>query len=625
MGDDSCSVLRSELGDMTNFELDNIINSWDSNESAFGNLVGTVWTFDKEVYEHINAFKSIKSETNFNRYNKLQILSDKILISNLSTGFRDTEAGTTRGCSAGYIQLKYAVEQNNTVFLDNTENNMQEFKIRLLSDTDDTPGDSNLWVKVTVDPILSEDTNYQNLPNKANIRTNSNEPIQGLKLKIEINFKIRDCSTAGATNRLSSQNNKISYWDRIKIRNSCSINNSLLSNHAVLAKCLKYKAGNYSENIKDIYHNLIVTSAKSKNIIRSDNFNGESCSARDATAFNICNNENPNTIKATTETCAQKLNCEWDNTFENSMGNKDTSTCPGEGTKCLLNHLDSTENSIKSIKNSISLYYAYNQHRNPYTDEISDYGNECDADTINEIENICIDKNIGISFRFEPVSCTPGHPQFNRETCLSNCDEDDDCTSPVLVSEPDLSPFKCTLEGLNQLEKYCMDVNNSFKNNGNLLNLGYTEEQLKLPGYDSNNYPYTGCNTATVESHLMYIQSLLINKLYKINQDINQVIENDATRLNEYAQSKLNRMEVLNSNIRKTSNEIIKINNNVLALARKIGQTNNDYKRIKDNIVTFNNYLDLRFERKQREFKFSIFFSFVIINILFFLIFFRKK
>ena len=324
------------------------------------------------------------------------------------------------------------------------------------------------------------------------------------------------------------------------------------------------------------------------------------------------------------EQCAAALNCTWDSNFEQSMGDQNSNTCPSAGTKCLLSDSSLTENTIANIENSLGMYYSYPQHRNPYTDLVSEFGEECDANTINAIENVCIDKNIGISYRFEPVSCTPGHPQFNLNTCNSNC-SGNSCSSPVLVTEPDLSAFKCSLDGLDQLENYCKEMNDNVVNDPNLENLGFTPEQLQLPSYNTSNYPYTGCNQALVEQHMIYIRSLLMDKLYEINTQINDIIQGDAERLREYAQSKLVNMNLLNQNIYETTGEINRINTNVLRVAERIGRIDNEYNRIRNNIVSFNDSLDLRFERKKRDFIYLIFFSFVIVNILFFMIFFRKK
>lgn len=644
MGDAACSNIRKQLPNISSFELDNLINAWDNAQSAFENLQNTVWTFDNLIYGEngLTDFKKIKSETNFNKYDKLQILSDRVIFSNLTTGFRDTTVSSgSSNCSPGYIFLKYKLNDNDqTEFLDNTREHLSEFKVALIKNTEDTPQSATeLWIKVTVDPIVNSDSNYRKIDSLVEgydkLRTSDSQPIQGLKLKFELNFRLRDC--APTTNKLSSTNNKISYWNRINIRNACAIPNSLLSNHAVLAKCIKYKAGKFSDNIKDLYHNMIVTGAKAKNQIRNDIFNGDDsslsnnqkCPARNTQAFNICNNTNPENIRETNLQCATALNCEWsgeNSSISDALGNKDDDSCPGRGNACLLNTLETAKNTIKNLRKSLELYYAYPQHRNPFnTTVISQFGNDCNADTITEIESLCSDKNIGISFRFEPVSCTPGHPEFNQATCNSNCGSNDQCKTPVLVSEPDLSAFKCTLEGLDQLEKYCSDINDQLIGNSNYENLGITENQRKLPGYNKANWPNTGCNEAMVESHLMYIRSLLMSKLQSINNQINDIIKDDAIRVNEFAKNKMRRLEVLNISIQDSTDQIQRINQNVLATATEIGIINEEYTQIRGNITEFNKSLDLRFERKKREFKFTIFFSIFIINILFFLIFFRKK
>ena len=59
------------------------------------------------------------------------------------------------------------------------------------------------------------------------------------------------------------------------------------------------------------------------------------------------------------------------------------------------------KNTIENIKISIELYRSYLQQINPYNNlEISEFGQTCDVDIINQIENVCFDKNIGISYRF---------------------------------------------------------------------------------------------------------------------------------------------------------------------------------------------------------------------------------
>lgn len=628
MGSDACSVIRRELPELSNYEIDQLINSWDNTKSAFENLLGTVWTFDPLVYENNTSYRNLRKNFNYDRYNKLQILSNKVLISNLHTGFRDTGPASAVSCSPGYINLDYTLINDNASFLDNSSTDPQMFKIVLRGNTEDVPPASSnqLWIKITVDPILSDDVIYSSIPDsvsdKATIRRSSSQPIQGRRLKLELNFNIENCSPV--FNRLETRRQKISYWTRVQIRNMCSIDNSLLSNHAVLAKCLKYKAGNFSNNIKNIYNNLIVTGAKSKNIIRSDTFDGQACSSRNTAALSDCNNVDPSQTDVKNENCARSLNCEWDTSFQRSMG-EDGSTCPGQGTKCLLNDSDTTQNIVDNIENSIGLYYRYQPHRNPYSQEISSFGSDCDTNTITEIESVCFDKNIGISFRFEPVSCTPGHPQFNQATCKSNCGSDSKCTTPVLVSEPDLSAFSCTLDGLDQLENYCKDINESIINNPNYLNLGFTEEQIRLPGYNPTNYPYTGCNEAAVESHLLYIRSLIMTKIEEVNNRINNIIENDAQALNQYSKRRLDRMTKLRDEMEATQNQILALNQDVLTTMQRIGTVNNDYNNIKNNIHDFNNNLDIRFEKKTREFKAVVFFTILIVNILIILIFFRKK
>ena len=628
MGDEACSVIRTNNPNLSNYEIDQLINSWDASKSAFENLLNTTWTFDPLVYENVPQYLGLKSNFNYERYNKLQLLSDKVLFSNLSTGFKDTGPSAGRNCSPGYIQLKYLNTDGNINFLENSGSNSSMFKARLIVDTDDVPNESNLWIKVTADPILSEDSVYESIPDevvkKSTIRTSNSQPPQGLKLKLEINFEIKSCGSV--TERLKTNRYKISYWSRMMIRNMCEIDNSLLSNHAVLAKCLKYKSGIYNNNIKNIYNNLIVTAAKSKNIIRTDNFNGHSCSDRNSTTLRECNNTDADSVDEMNKRCARSLNCEWDSTFSNSMGSSDSSTCPSQGNKCLLSDLQTTKNLVDRIEQSMGLYYSYSQHRNPYNSaEISEFGADCDADIINQIENVCFDKNIGISFRFEPVSCTPGHPQFNPNTCKSNCYSNGKCTTPVLVSEPDLSAFKCTLEGIDQLENYCKKINDSIVDNPNYYNLGFTQAQIQLPGYNPDNYPYTGCNESMVESHLLYIRSLIMGELEQINNNINSIIENNAQVLNDYSRRRSERMGILKLNITQTQSEIVRINENVLATMKRIGTVNNDYNRVKANIIDFNNSLDLRFEKKKLEFKVVVFFSILVINILIILIFFRKK
>jgi len=645
MGDENCNNIIKEYPDLSNYELNQLRNLWDGAKPAFDNLLGTIWTFDKLVYDNESDYTKLKEDYNYNRYNKLQILSDKVLISNLSTGFNNELSSGTSGCSPGFIQLKYAIRDNKTNFLEGTENVRDKFRIQLESDTEDTPNKPNLWLEVTVDPVKSEDEIYKKLDIN-NIRTSNTEPISGLYLKFEINFEIEDCGkgkvcskvpkgkveetcteSEGATNRLGTSDNKISYWSRMHKKNMCNIDNTKLSEQAVLAKCLKYKSGNYSDNIKKIYNNLIVTAAKSKNLIRDDTFNGDTCIHRDEDAKNICNNNDSEKIDYVNETCAKALNCEWDKTFQNSMGEdgEDASTCEGTGTKCLLNETSTTQNLIANIENSLELYYEYGPHKNPYNNTLSEFGEDCNSDILTKIENVCFDKNIGISFRFEPVSCIPGHPQENQKTCISSCKEDDSCMSPVLVSEPDLSAFKCTLEGLDQLENYCKKINDEIIENPNYYNLGFTKEQIQLTGYDENNYPYTGCNESSVESHLLYIRSLIMGKLEQINNNINKIIENDAKLTRDYSIGRNRRMEELRDNIKTTTNQILEENNNVLRTMEKIGTVNNDYNKVRGNIIDFNYNLDLRFDKKKIEFKVIVFFSILIVNILIILIFYRKK
>ena len=642
MGDTGCTRLRERAPELNPYQLDKLINSWDASQEAFNNLIGTVWTFDSSVYYNSSTnHTGILDNPNFTRYNKLQILSDKILISNLTSGFRDTNLGDSAGggCAAGYIELPYALDEDElTEFLSNE--NIQ-FKVKIKLNQDDTPqtdydGGNIIWVEVTVDPLLEDESSYEAITNtdpaKGTIRRNENEPLKGLRVKLELNFGIEDCGIT--VNRLRSTrqgtNTRVTYWERIFVRNLCDINNSLLSNHAVMAKCLKYKAGNYADNIKNLYHNLVTTALTSKGLIRSDLYydNNSRCPEWDEEALTNCINDDPESINETSEECAAAVNCAWKGSVSRSMGVSGGNACPStDGEKrCLLDLESTTRNTVDNVENSLGMYYAYQAHINPYNQEISEFGDYCDGNTINQIENVCRAKNIGISYRWEPISCDPSLPStYNRQTCRANCSRDGSCNSPVLVSEPDLSAFSCDLEGLNQLENYCKNIQESITGNVNYSNLGFTTEQLQIPGYDPNMYPYTGCNESVVESHLMYIRSLLMGELQNINNRINSIIEDDAQALNDYANRKVERLGRLNTNIRATNSEIRSINNNVLATMTRIGQVNNAYNEIKANIIDFNNYLDVRFEKKKREFIGVGFISIFIINILIFLIFFRKK
>ena len=95
MGDAACSVIRTNNPRLSNYEIDQLINSWDASKSAFENLLNTTWTFDPLVYENVPQYLGLKSNFNYERYNKLQLLSDKVLFSNLSTGFLDRLTHTT--------------------------------------------------------------------------------------------------------------------------------------------------------------------------------------------------------------------------------------------------------------------------------------------------------------------------------------------------------------------------------------------------------------------------------------------------------------------------------------------------------------------------------------------------
>ncbi len=116
-----------------------------------------------------------------------------------------------------------------------------------------------------------------------------------------------------------------------------------------------------------------------------------------------------------------------------------------------------------------------------------------------------------------------------------------------------------------------------------------------------------------------------MGELEQINNNINSIIENNAQVLNDYSRRRSERMTRLRRNISQTQSEIVRINENVLATMTRIGTVNNDYNRVKRNIIEFNNNLDLRFEKKKREYKAVVFFSILVINILIILIFFRKK
>jgi hypothetical protein len=636
MGDDLCNTLTSEIGNMQPYQKDNLINSWLSAKSVFDNLVNTVWRLDTDIYklEQPSKYMEQFQKNSFKRYNKLQILSDKIILSNLSTGFRDTSQAPSNECSPGFIQLKYRINESDdtTVFKNNDSNT---FEVELIKDTEDTPVSegSDLTLKVTIDPISISNTAYehlnQDIKNKKNIRTNRLNRIKGLSLILELNFDIRDCEDSSTgINRLppirdGSSIDRKTYWERVVIRNFCTINNAELNDTAIKSKCLKYKAGNYSDNIKDIYNNLIVTGARAKNLIRNDVFDG-SCQDRKSVDLNKCLSDNQETLNSDFQECAASLNCAWDGNFQNSVGGID-STCPSNGTQCLLKSEQTTQTIVDNIEKNIAFHELYTMHQNPYSGEYSEFSDECDAEIINNIESVCKDKNIGISYRFDPISCTPGHPEYNPQTCKPVCNNKDECKSPVLIYEPDLSAFTCSLDGLDKLEKYCKKINDSIINNQNYTNLGLTQEQLQIPGYDPSNYPYTGCNEAVVESHLMYIRSLLMNEIRIINNEINEIIRDDAEFMNRYTESRKERVRKMRSDIVRIHGEIKERYNNVLNVMEDIGRVNNDYNRVKEDVVNFNAELDTKFDKKKGEFKTTVIMSIIIINIILFLFFFGKK
>jgi hypothetical protein len=686
MSDINCEVIKDRAPELSPRQIDNLINSWDQTKSAFENLMGTTWSFNRAIYE-LPEFSTIYSDRHFNRYNKLQILSDKILISNLTYGFRDIYPSTksvseSNSCSPGYIELKYALNDttNQTIFLENTENNGSRFKIQLLQNTEDVPGSTTdtLYVEVNLDPLSNEDP-YNRIestnPAASNLRTDINQPLKGLDLKLTINFAIEDCgeltveeqkerffdriranynslianlmiqrieergqldnvfTRQGTVNRLASENanHRTTYWSRIKVKNLCQVPQSLLSDYAVNAKCLKYKAGNYSDNVENIYHNMVVTGAINNNLITDNNFNNQRCGTnggRGSVEKLACLNTNPELTHEKNRECSQALNCEWDRNVQNSLlaGSDSDIPCPGQSDLCLLNSSESTKDSVVgSIRDKMLLYYEYQQHRNPYNNLLSEFGESCDANTLVKIEDVCRDKNIGINFRWEPVSCDPGHPEFNRETCTSNCGTDGSCNSPVLVSEPDLSAFRCDLEGLDQLEMYCKRINDSIINNPDYQQLGYESSELQIPSYNISNYPYTGCNRAAVDQHLMYIRSIIMSRIAEINGQINEVIESGAANLEAYSKRRNERMTKLRENIETNLDQIINLNQNTLVVMERIGTVNNRYNDLRVNLIEFNSYLDGRLSKKKNEFIVLIFFSIIIINILFFIIFFRKK
>ena len=636
MGDDIFDVIKKTSSDMAAQQKDKIVSSiWDSSKSAFENLLGSVWTHDTIVYDinMPNEYSKYISQKNFMNFNKLQILSDRVIISNLSTGFASEDIGESKSCADGYIFFKYHTKKEGTKQVTNFKdggNRQDRFEVILDKSSDDVPGDADNQyeapdnvLSIIVDRPLEIENAYITAKDKNSVnfsteikdfRNKNTEPLLGLRIRMSLDFQTKNCGVGTvATNRLHTDIDNTeklyhTYWKKIFIRNACSDDNVNLTRYAVLAKCMKYGVGNYSNNIEDIYHSLVVSAAGTKNVFnKQQNYNGQQCTKRNEAAYNACTSSDVVKKDENNKICAKSLSCEWRGQPESSIVGNGDSTCPireEDDKKCFLSSDKKFQNTVDSIKESISLYH-------PYTKFVDHLGNSeyeegfgldesCNKDIINKIENICKSKNIGISYKWSPNSCDPTHVNFDRGLCNAKCDSQDNCKAPTLIYEPDFSPFKCSLDGLNNLENHCKKIMNKIKNNPTYLNLGITKEQLELPGYDETKTPFTTCNIAALDSHLIYIKSLLFNKYKNIQKEINDAILESAEKKKEYAKNKNKRLEEMSKDIIDTNDKIEELQNSVLNTFEKVGRVNNDFTKIKKDITLFRRNLDEKYEKKKR-------------------------
>jgi hypothetical protein len=611
---------------------------WQTNKKPSENLIGTKWKLDlgeNQCYtsEELEEYERIRNT------NLLTILSDRILLTKLTDGL-DSE------------KLKKKSDER---LLSDSEMYGDYVHLQIKKDEEkirDAPGSNELSIKLDgawinerskefngpisssrvdffIDPTVEFDSRYINTkvysskgPRKID------EPLKGIQLKMSLNFT------------LDNLKNLDTYWIRIFEKSSCSIDDSLYSETAIASKCIKYEAGNFNEQVKLLYNNLLMTSAISNNYLDEEFWKGD-CWHRSPENLEIC--KKAALADATQEQkkkCLEFMNCELkpkyglDKMLELSISaNKGKNQCKAEkgsnqklDTVCTLYDNDLLRPAMNRTIKQLNSYKPYPQHIDLY-DNISEFGKECNGKTIEKIESMCRNKNIGISYRWEPSYCDPSRPEYNKDLCVAECDKDN-CKSPVLAKEPDLSSYTCKLVDLDKLEQECILTqekvikNPSYKS---LFGADFVEKNFIMVGYDKDNYPYTGCNESAIEEYLIYIRFKLMSKVRATTNKINNIIKEDAKNREEYSKKRSDALNMFNRELKSHHKSLINGKKQNLGFIKEIGRLNNTYNRMKASIKDYNERLDNSIPKKRRDYKLFIFVSFLILNLLLFAIFFRKN
>jgi hypothetical protein len=632
------------------------IMEWNTGKKVSENLMGTKWKLDlgeNQCYpsENFDEYKKVR------KMNLLTILSDRILISNLSFGLDSKNnkpvdppkvdepiMSASEMVEESYVHLK-KVDSD----IDSSENQYskdeyggKELHVNLHASWiaerhTGMNSTSSARVEFLVDPTEKDDKRYKGTklystsgPRKAN------QAIKGIQMRMKLNFFLDSFQPK----------NNITYWVRLTENNTCSINKKMYSEMAVATKCMKYGAGKFSDNIMRIYNNLLMSIVVSKNRLNPEYWTGSKdsdngCWERSPDNLKIC--KRANTDKGTQEDknkCLSFFNCELDNKYGKNMVSDSIRREPEGGvsckpkdpegktfeTKCLLYSIDKLEKSLDNSVKQLGNYNYYPQHKNPNNVNISEFGAECNADVIEKIEQICRNKNIGISYRWEPSNCDPSRKEYDIRACTAECSQDN-CKSPVLAKEPNLGSYMCNLNDLDKIEEECVKIQNQVLKNPSYRTLftnKYVEENFRISGYYPENYPYTGCNEAVMEEYLIYIRYELMDKVRVTNNRINELIKQGAIDNEEYSKKRLTSISNFEANLKTVHRQLMLKKKETANFLKGIGQVNNTYNRVKESIRDYNELLKNSKSKKHLDYKIYIFVSFLVLNLLLFFVFFRK-
>jgi hypothetical protein len=633
---------------------------WIPNSLPSENLLGSIWRLDSG-FNGCYFNKRNKDYLKIYKYNFLKILSDRILITNLgkidkiknnqSKDDDDELLSPEKRNEESYIHLKYmnttkitsgsVPGEISTVidadFIDNEDNIVtialdkkwiSDRHIQMKTDPEVKPS-----IKILIDPLTSDDGIYAQTD-----RYSSSGPrqkgqiLKGIQLRTEINFSFQNYQPT----------NNVCYWRRMYVKNSCAVKPSLYSDIAKKIKCMKYEIGKYENNLHYVYNNLILSLAQAKGTFSDSTFNGD-CPDRNKEQLNLCNSithENEKITEKNHESidkCLESLNCKYSNikSVENILTNgitgdgnmdPDYNNCPsrttGDKSRCLLYETQSSRKLIEDIVEKMKLYDSYEPHRNPFSNTDSEFSEDCNGKIINQVEQMCIDKNIGIDFAWEPESCDPTSEHANLNDCTAKC-ETDNCKTPTLVKIPKLSSYMCTLDNMNKLDKKCHSIEAGVINNPSYLNL-FNQNDLKMFSFNKDNYPSTGCSEAVIEEYLLYIKFKLLEKAGETQEKINNQILSHAEFGEELSAKRLNTINSFKTNIKTIHAQLLEIKSSNIESLYEIGRINNTYEAIKLDINKYNKNLELSKVTKKVEYIIFILIGFLILNLLLFSIIFRN-